>query len=269
MPTEILLPPLTHRLETSSGRLMRIWVVFGLIPLTLAGIIRGLTAMRWIEKGNDTLALEILGVLFLIIAGFCWYLARRARKEFARMRQGDYLARWTYPPADAEMARALGNAEGRYKVKALFHLPFWAIFVSGTILGIMGAFAKSDPWLVLRIGGASLALGLAAGAFFAIPAHFLTGVADRISRTLEPEVVFTRTGIYVPGRFYPVMDFAVSSRAFSVKAGSGNRKWLVGHLQQRTHTGAAPGQNISVVISQLVPEGREDEAGELAAYFSK
>lgn len=270
MTTEILLPPLTHRLETSAGRLTRIWFVFATLAFALAGILRGLASSGLIDKGDRPMPLLVLGVTCLIIAGFCAMMGFRARREFRRMRQGDYLARWTYPPADADLARSPGNAEGRYKVKALFHIPFWAIFGVGAILGIIGAFAKSDPWLALRIGGASLGLGLAAGAFFAIPTHFLTGIADRIARSLEPEVVFTRTGIYVPGRFYPVMDFAPGSRAFSVKQGTGNRKWLVGHLQQRVHhPGAHPGQTVSVVISQLIPEGREEEAGQLADYFSR
>ncbi len=71
MSTEILLPPLTHRLETSAGRLTRIWFVFATLAFALAGALRGLVSAGLLDTGDRPMPLLVLGVMCLIIAGFC------------------------------------------------------------------------------------------------------------------------------------------------------------------------------------------------------
>lgn len=266
---EVLLPPITHRLEVSSGRLLKIWLVFAAIAAAGAFGLTGLRSAGLIGKGETPVPLFMLAVIFLIAVGFCYLQGRRARSEFAAMRGGDYLARWIYPATDTERARADAGEERSDKVKLLFHLPFWAISVAGLGLGIIGAFAKSDPMIALKTGSVAIGIAVAVGLLFAVPAHFLTGVTRRIAHELDPEVIFTRTGIYTPGRFLPVMDFIQSRRTVTVVAGPENRRWLnVSVLQGTQHVTGMPNSTVGAVFQMLVPEGKEEEAGRLAEYFS-
>ena len=266
---EVLLPPLTHRLEVSAGRLLKIWLVFAAIAAAGALGLLGLRSAGMIGKGETPAPLLILAVIFLIVVGFCYLQGRRPRAEFASIRRGDYLARWTYPATDTERARADAGEESSEKVRILFHLPFWAISVVGVGLGIVGAFAKSDPMVALKVGPAAIGIAIVVGLLFAVPAHFLTGVTRRIAHDLDPEVIFTRSGIYTPGRFLPVMDFIQSRRTVTLEAGPGDRNWLhVRVLQGTQQVTGMPNSTMGAAFQMLVPEGKEEEARKLADYFS-
>lgn len=266
---EVLLTPLTHRLEVSAGRLLKIWLIFVLVAVAGAFGLIGLRSAGMIGKGETPGPLFILAVLFMLAVGFCYLQGRRARAEFAKMRRGDYLARWTYPETDTERARADAGEERSDKVKFLFHIPFWAISVVGVGLGVIGAFAKSDPMIALKFGSAAIGIAVIAGLIIAVPAHYLTGVGQRIAHQLDPEAIFTSTGIYTPGRFIPVMDFIQSRRTVTVEAGAEGRHWLnVRVLQGSQQVTGMPNSTMGAVFKVLVPVGKEDEARKLAAYFS-
>lgn len=266
---EAPLTPLTHRLEVSAGRLLKIWLIFSVIAATgVAGLV-GLRSAGLIERGETPVPLIMLAVIFLIATGFCYLQGRRARSEFALIRHGDYLARWTYPATDTERARADAGGDRSDKVKLLFHIPFWAISVVGVGLGIIGAFAKSDPMVALKVGSGAIGVALVIALLIALPAHFLTGVTHRIVHELDPEVIFTRTGIYTPGRFIPVMDFIQSRRSVTTAGGPEDRLWLnVRVLQGTQHVTGMSHSTMGAVFQLLVPEGKEDEAGKLAEYYS-
>ncbi|MGB3118960.1 MAG: hypothetical protein WBE58_09075 [Verrucomicrobiales bacterium] len=269
MLSKVLQSPLTHHLQVSAGRLLKIWLVFAALAGAGGFGLMGLRAAGIIPPGETPLPLFILAVLFVLVAGFCFIQGARARSEFALMRQGDYLARWIYPAEDFDLVRADAGSDRDQKVKMLFHIPFWAISLIGIGLGIVGAFAKSDPMLALKVGSCAFGIAVVAGLAVAIPAHFLTGVSQQIARHLAPEAIFASSGIYTPGRFLPIMDFILTRREVTVVPGPANRTWLHVRVQQGTQqiTGM-PNSTMGAVFQILVPVGKEEEAKELATYYS-
>lgn len=262
-------PPLTHRLEVAAGRLLKIWLAVAAIAAGAASVLVGLRSAGLLPRSEPAGPLYIFAVLCLVVAGFCFLQGRRARSEFGRMRRGNYLARWTYPATDAALARSDAGEDQAMRLKLMFHIPFWTIAVSGVGLAVIGAFAKSDPMLVPRVGGLAVAIAVAAGLAFALPAKHLFGVSRQLALRLDPEAVFTHGGVYTPGRFIPVMDFPTSRRAVVVEAGADGRRWLCLRLRQGTQpvTGIAH-TTVGALFRILVPAGREDEANALAAHYA-
>lgn len=261
--------PVTHPLETSASRLTLIFlwftaatvgVGFGLELLEAKGIVRRTDLTLFLILA----ALPLLGVLFNLVRSW------RVWPEFRAMRRGEYLARWAYPP---ELARLLGldaSADRQRRVKLLFWAPFGVIFGGAVVLGAIGAFAKSNPMLVVAIGLNGLWIGALVGAVVALPAHFLFGVSHHIASNHEPVVIFTRRGFYTPGRFVPVMDFARGRRKVSFEAGKGDApgqlRFELQHGVPSVKVAERPA-TLPVLIELPVPPQRFDEARALATHY--
>jgi len=260
--------PITHALETSASRLTVIY-------LWITAVIVGAGFALEVLRGHGVIARSDL-TFFLILAalpflGVAFNLVRswRTWPEFRAMRRGDYLARWDYRPEMATLLEREALADQSWRVKLLFWIPFWVIFGSAFILGVIGAFAKSNPGLALIFSLNGLWSGALFGAIIAVPAHFLFGVARHIATRHEPVVIFTRSGFYTPGRFIPVMDFAQGRRTVSFEIGKdGSPSWLRFELRQGLHHITDRSTDTTAVYFEIpVPPECVDEARLLAGHY--
>jgi hypothetical protein len=251
-------------------RVARGWLWLAALPIGAGFVLQALRQVGVVGRGETATPLFMAAFIMLLGAGFGFLQARRARREFAGMRRGEHLARWTYPSAEFGLAREQSWDDIDRRLQAMFWIPTVAIGLPAFGLSVVGAFAKSNPLLVLTLGVPGVLLGIAAGAMVWAVARLMMGARRDLVRQLDPELIFSRSGIYVPGTFIPIMDFPPGQRQMRmVRNESGiGRHWLIVRLVQgAVASGGWPHTN-TTEFRFLVPHGREQEAQVLVGYYS-
>ncbi len=259
-------PPVMHPLAISAMRQAWVWPCFSLAAIALGLLVEYLRTHGHIARGNLPTPLFILASTFAFVWVFCLIVGWRGQREIARIRRGDYLARWPYP-GDGVRADAAHDRKG--KVRLLLFVPLIVFALGGLVLGGIGAYMKSDWQIVWQVGLGGTAIGLGIGLLFAVPTWLIMGIRIAIVEKLPSETIFTESGFYQPGRFVPVKSWAKVRREITLKCPDryDSRTRLDFKLHQ--HNPLKPelpkGTTAHFVIP--VPEGREDEAATLVEHY--
>ncbi len=261
-------PPIRYPLALAVMRQARVWLCMTFALIALGLLVEYLRSHGHIARGNLPGPLYILAAGFACIWGFCLIVGWLGARELARIRQGNYLARW---PSDDGGVHEDAIQHRRELVQLLFFIPLIALGVTGFILGGIGSYIKHDWMIVWNVGLGGVAIGLGLGLLFAVPAWFLVGIRVHIARKLPSETIFTETGFYQPGRFVPVMPRAPNDCEVALdhpdRHDSRTRLTFTLHQSRllgpryliRIHT------RIRFVIP--VPAGREHEAMALVKHY--
>lgn len=259
-------PPLEHPLAIAAMRQARIWFFMALVPLALGWLVEWLRTHDHIGRGNGPAPLYIVAAAFALAWVFCLLVGWRGQREIARIRRGDYLARWSYWGGGVG-AEAI--EERRRKVQLLLFVPLIVFALGGLALGGIGAYMKGNGGLVWQVGAGGAAIGLGIGLLFAVPAWFLMGIRISIAEKLPSETIFTETGFYQPGRFVPVKSWAKGQREIALKFPDRHDGRTRLDFQLRQHSSRHPESftHITAHFAIPVPEGGEGEAAALAEHF--
>ncbi len=262
--------PRGHRLAVSAMRVGRLWLGLAAAFAAAALLLIALREGGLVGRGETATPFVLAAMLMLFGAAFCHLQTRRARREFAAMRRGQHLLRWHYPSADFALARSQSQDDIDRRLQAMFWIPTLAIGLPALGLSVVGAFAKLNPLLVLTVGLPGVLLGIAAGALVWAVARGMMGARRELVRRLDPEVIFARGGIYVPGSFIPVGDFPPGQRQLRLARDEspGGRHWLTLRLVQGAVASGGWPQTNTTEFRLLVPQGREQEAQILARFYT-
>lgn len=259
-------PAIDHPLAISAMRQARVWFFMTLVPIALGLLVESLRTHGHIARGNQPTPLFILAAGFAFVWVFCLLVGWRGQRELARIRRGDYLARWPYGGggvgADAVHDR-------RRKVQLLFFVPLIAFALGGLVLGGIGSYMKGNGHLLWSFGLGGAAIGLGLGLLVAVPAWFLMGIRIAIAEKLPSETIFTASGFYQPGRFVPVKSWSKVRRDITLKYPDryDSRARLDFKLHQHNPLKPELPKGTTAHFIIPVPEGREDEAMALVEHY--
>ncbi len=259
-------PPIGHPLAISAMRQARVWFFMSLVPIALGLLVEYLRTHGHIARGNQPGPLYILAVGFACVWIFCLLVGWRGRRELARIRRGDYLARW---PHGGGGVGADAVHDRRRKVQLLFFIPLIAFSLGGLVLGGIGSYMKGNGHLLWQFGLGGAAIGLGLGLLFAVPAWFLMGIRIVIAEKLPSETIFTESGFYQPGRFVPVKSWAKVRREIALKFPDryDSRTRLDFKLHQHNPLKPELPKGTTAHLVVPVPEGSEYEAAALVEHY--